>query len=216
MDSKPKESFISVQMELQKRDQHIGKMIGIVENGNNSHGNHILSTVVDHALKNKEAVCFVALMHPQSHYQYVGNQIGFNLKSHIDKQQVKFIDVIQATQGSVRECKSPKLDDSIIEWIYQTVQISIRNLHERYSHVNIIIDDISVLLSLACNVKRVQCLLQWLLFKSSDKNDKTLALAILTHVEPEDEESSRLGASVRYFSKYLVNVTPLRTVILKK
>jgi len=154
---------MSVQLELQKKEQHDGKMIGVIENGNNSHGNFILSVVMDHKLKDNEGVCFLSLLHPQSHYQYVGNKLGFNLKGSIEKQQIKFLDSIKVTQESLVQSNSVKLGDRLIQWLAELVDNSVKDLQERYNRVTIIIDDVSVLLGLGCPVKKIQCFLQLLL-----------------------------------------------------
>ncbi|XP_059475909.1 elongator complex protein 6-like [Neocloeon triangulifer] len=217
MDPKIKESQISVQLELKKREKHDGKLIGVVENGNHSHGNHILSTIIDYSLKNNEGVCFVALLHPQSHYNYIGMKIGFNLKSCIEKEQVKFIDNLKASQEKLLDSNSVQTGDVLLQWLCRQVEENVKTLHKNYDRVALIVDDISVLLGLNCSVKQVQCFLQWLLASIFIENGgKRSSLAVLAHVETEDEESKRLAASVKHASQFFANVAPLRTVVINR
>lgn len=161
---------ISVQLELEKKEKHDGKLISIIENGSYSHGNSILGVVLSHKLKDNEGVCFLSLLHPQSHYQYVGNKLGFNLKASIEKQQVKFLDTIRTTQESVVENCAVKLGDELLLWLSNLIEVNLADLHSRFNRLTIIIDDISVLLGNGCTVKKIMCFLQFILTLIPSRN----------------------------------------------
>lgn len=161
---------MTVQLELEKKEKHDGKVIGVIENGSYSHGNFILGVVVSHKLKDNEGVCFLSLLHPQSHYQYVGNKLGFNLKASIEKHQVKFLDTLRTTQESIVENTALKLGDELILWLSNLIEVNLKDLHSRFNRVTIIIDDISILLGLGCPVKKIMCFLQFILTLISTRN----------------------------------------------
>ncbi|XP_059047084.1 elongator complex protein 6 [Achroia grisella] len=117
---------------------------------NNCDSSFIISCVLGHCIKNRNAVILISTHDSMAHYQYVGSKMNYNLEGHMELGLISFFDLGE-------ECINIllKKDNNSIQYLISKLNERILKITEKYDKVNIILDGVSHLFDMDFNLKSV-------------------------------------------------------------
>jgi hypothetical protein len=183
-------------------------------------GSLVLHHLLSHFLKGTGSVCLVGLAQSFTHYNTVANRLSINLNKLKEDNRFAFVDAIDHIgRDSLIQCGLEPSGDEKSSWpdhvptdphsslkgLYVQLKNIVANLKE---NTLVILDDVSVFMSLGIPALDVMYLCQYLkrfLFQHQS------SLAILCHCGDEDDELDVLCKQLTYQSDIIFEVSSLKT-----
>lgn len=197
-------------------------------------GNFLVQHFLSFFLKKGIPVCFVGLHHTSNHYNIVAQKFGLNLSNLISTKKLNFVGglkllgeaMYKQTFDSNAECErvpekdSPFTDNTQLK----NFKLYIENIYNELKELNgqspvIIIDNLSVLLSVGYPVQEILSLIHYLtelLLQSLSDSGGTLVLFCNNFKDFHDEDNELLWNYTKHTSSLQLEVSGLKTGYCKE
>ena len=189
-------------------------------------GSFILHHLLSMYLKSKNNACVVGLLQSFTHYNNVAKKLSLSLADHKEAKHFVFVEALKhISEQIITKSSGQVTSTSDEEWI----QYSVGNTHDAlkglYFHIKkslediilwktkptiLILDDISVLLSLGVPVLDIVYFVQYLR-QMVCKHNGCLAILCQGNKTGDDEEGKFLCKQLKYHSNLLFQVEGLQT-----
>lgn len=185
---------------LQIDKQLPGRVI-VVKEINNCDSSFLISSVLNHSIKNKHGIFVISTHNSLSHYQNVGIKMNYNLLKHIDSGLVKFYNLGE-------ECVNDILNNEqkLLQTLTVKLKETIQQMQTEHAVVNIILDGITHLLDLQFSLRDINYFCKEVVNIARANNSFVLCHC---HVASEDDVSNVIPNLLSHKSDILLEIENL-------
>ncbi|KAK7501260.1 hypothetical protein BaRGS_00007385 [Batillaria attramentaria] len=188
---------------------------------NGANGSFLLHHAISSSIKEKRSVCLLSFVQKLHHYNSVSQKVGINLQASVQSNQVVFIDGLDELSKTFFKAGEPseKVPDVLGE-LKKSVLAALPVLRKDGNRDPVIvIDDITVLLSMGLHVADVERFVHSLLWEAMCLGRKDsevtatsgVSLVVVCSYMEEDTEALALWRYLQHLSTMHVDVVGLQT-----